>query len=132
MANVYKQPSSASEYISDSRRGNTAPKNVSHGMRHDPCGHEGETILATGAVNNVGRSCLNIENSLLDETFGGGIDNDDLRVVFGDKGATHVVEDEHGDRGVKRTTQSQRQAEAEQAISGSFGPFGTHSRGEII
>jgi hypothetical protein len=81
MTNVYKQPRSVDEHISDARHGNTSPEGTSHGMRHDPTGRKGQTILATGAVNNVGRSCLNIENSLLDEKFGGGIENNDVRVL---------------------------------------------------
>ena len=63
MTNVYKQPRSVDEHISDARHGNTSPEGTSHGMRHDPTGRKGQTILATGAVNNVGRSCLNIENN---------------------------------------------------------------------
>jgi hypothetical protein len=97
MANVYRQPNSVEEYLNDSRTGHTAPAHVSHGMRHDRCDREGQTILATGAVNNVGRVSCNIENSLLDDHFGGAHDNAEHSI----RGTARAVDDV-GHRGTRR------------------------------
>jgi hypothetical protein len=131
MANQYKQPDSVDEYLNDARTGHTAPFHTSHGMRHDTTGRKGQTILATGAVNNVGRSCFNVENSLLDEKFGGGVNFNDVDVLERDTArsqghedpyhpgrALHVA-DEVGRRGVQRETMNQRadREDAERARS---------------
>jgi hypothetical protein len=112
MANQYKRPDSVEDYLRDARTGHTAPFNTSHGMRHDPAGRKGQTVLATGAVNNVGRSCLNIENSLLDEKFGGGVTFDELDVLERDTARSQgredpdplTVHDEVGDHDRQRRT----------------------------
>jgi hypothetical protein len=54
------------EYLLDAKHGGRGPSNA---MRHDAADRPGQTISATGAVNNVGRATLNIENSFMDEHF---------------------------------------------------------------
>jgi hypothetical protein len=107
MANNYKEPRSPDEYISDSRTGHTAPYHASHGMRHDATDRDGQTILATGPSNAVGRSCFNVENSMLDTTFGGGVDNTEIDVLLRDHGGRKPhgpvrVNEEVGHRGAAR------------------------------
>jgi hypothetical protein len=111
--NLYKQPRSRDKYVADAVHGDTSPVGSSHGMRSLPTGRKGQTILATGANNHQGRGPMNIENSLLDEKFAGGIDH--TAALTGPA----RVEDEHGYRGLERETQSARmdRQDAERARS---------------
>jgi hypothetical protein len=119
--------SDPNRYIAESKHGGDGP---SLGLKHIACEHKGQTILAPGANNNVGRVDMGIENSLLDgDGFGGGVDFTELDVqrrdarrdeagrpnrMYAEDGrmGSLRVEDEHGDRGVKRTTATERRQDA--------------------
>jgi hypothetical protein len=92
----YKRPSDYDEYVAEAIHAIKSPKGESNGQRHDHA-RDGQTVLAVGAVNNVGVSCLPIENALMQEGhFGGGVDFTEIDVLLRDtelsRGAKHTRE----------------------------------------
>jgi hypothetical protein len=93
------------EHITDAKHGCDGPSNA---MEHMAAGRS-QTVLRSASPDGVGRGIFDVGNSMLDDGFGGGLDNNFLT-------GEGRVEDEIGHRGTLRRTETERrQAELERA-----------------